>query len=54
MHFKDERICTDTGLFVKTSILKKIQKDALPCALIVHVNYICSKETQSFEVEENI
>lgn len=43
MHFKDERICTDTGLFIKTSILKKVQKDALPCALIVHVNCICKQ-----------
>lgn len=27
-------------LLIKTSILKKVQKDALPCALIVHINYI--------------
>lgn len=40
LKYKDERICMDIGLLIKTSIFKKGQKDALPCALIVHVNCI--------------
>lgn len=40
LKYKDEKICMDIGLLIKTSILKKVQKDALPCALIVHINCI--------------
>lgn len=40
LKYKDERVCMDIRLLRKTSILKKVQKGALPCAPIVHVNYI--------------
>jgi len=49
LKYKDERICVDIRLLIKTSIFKEVRQDALPCALIIHMNYICKQRDTKLE-----